>query len=90
MKRIEEVNCLKVKMKALSSTIVKNMFKAKQKKILKKGLVKNKIYFNKLETQIKKSKGRCFVCKKLNHKVIQCYLRHDQDSKHEGQGDIQT
>ncbi|XP_059306321.1 uncharacterized protein LOC132057733 [Lycium ferocissimum] len=62
--RTEEVNRLKDKMEALSlnshkanlvetsSTVVKDKFKGKQKKVLKKGNGKKKNHFNKLKNQI--------------------------------------
>lgn len=79
--RTEEANRLKDKMKTLSlnsskanlvessGIVVTDRFKGKQKKIPKKGHVKKKNHFNKPESQIKKSKGPCFVCGKLGHKA---------------------
>ncbi|KAH0705838.1 hypothetical protein KY285_010370 [Solanum tuberosum] len=50
-----------------SGTVVKDKFKGKQKKVMKKEHVKKKNHFNKSKSQIKKFKGPCFVCGKLGH-----------------------
>ncbi|PHT43587.1 hypothetical protein CQW23_17612 [Capsicum baccatum] len=100
--RTEEANCLKVKMEVLSlnsskanlvessGTITKDRYEEKQKNVQNKEQVKKKNNFNKPKSQIKKSKGPCFVCEKLGHKAVQCYLRKGQNSKQGGQGDSQA
>ncbi|KAH0672489.1 hypothetical protein KY290_024721 [Solanum tuberosum] len=100
--RTEEVNRLKDKMEELSlnsskanlvessGTVVKDRFKGRQKKVTKKEHMKKKNQFNKLESQIQKFKGSCFVCGKVGHRTTKCYQRKGKDSKHEGPSDVQA
>ena len=52
--------------------------------------MKKKNQFNKPESQIQKFKGSCFVCGKVGHRTAKCYQRKGQDSKKEGQSDVQA
>ena len=52
--------------------------------------MKKKYQFNKPESQIQKFKGSCFVCGKVGHRAARCYQRKGQDSKKEGQSDVQA
>ena len=52
--------------------------------------MKKKYQFNKPESQIQKFKGSCFVCGKVGHRTAKCYQRKGQDSKKEGQSDVQA
>ncbi|KAF3664620.1 hypothetical protein FXO38_03074 [Capsicum annuum] len=84
------LNSSKASLVESSSTSAKDRYEGKQKNFQNKKQVKKKNNFNKLESQIKKSKRPCFVCRKLSHKVVQCYLRKGQNSKQGGQGDTQA
>ncbi|KAH0693313.1 hypothetical protein KY285_020410 [Solanum tuberosum] len=90
--KIEELslNSSKVNLVESSGTVVKDRFKGKQKKVLKKEHMKKKNQFNKPENQIQKSKGPCFVCGKLGHRAAKCYQRKGQDLKQEEQNDVQV
>ena len=100
--RTEEANHLKDKMEELSlnsskvnlvessGTVVKDRFNGKQRKVSKKELMKKKNQFNKPNSQIQKFKGSCFVCGKSGHRAARCYQRKEQDSKKEGQSDVQA
>ncbi|KAH0658285.1 hypothetical protein KY285_026831 [Solanum tuberosum] len=100
--RTEEANRLKDKMEELflnsskailvesSGTVVKDMFKGKHKKVSKKEYMKKKNQFNKPESHIQNFKGPCFVCEKVGHRAAKCYQTKGQDSKKEGQSDVQA
>ena len=52
--------------------------------------MKKKNQFNKMESQIQKFKGSCFVCGKVGQRAARCYQRKGQGSKKEGQSDVQA
>ncbi|XP_019267101.1 PREDICTED: uncharacterized protein LOC109244460 [Nicotiana attenuata] len=64
----------------------KDRFKGKRKK----GQVKKQNYFNKPEGHIRKSKGPCYVCGKIDHKAFQCNQRQGQNSKNGGKAQVQA
>ena len=45
---------------------------------------------NKSESQIETFKCPCFVCGNTNYRAAKCYQRKRQDSKKEGQSDVQS
>ncbi|KAH0714570.1 hypothetical protein KY284_007475 [Solanum tuberosum] len=84
------INSSKSNLVESSGIVVKDTFKGKQKKVLKRERMKKKNQFNKPESQIQKSKGPCFVCGKVGRRAAKCYQRKGQDSKQEEQSDVQA